>query len=63
MAHKNSHSAPRKKGGALKILLAVIVLLALAAGGAAFAAKREIDGSKTPGEPVSVSIRQTGRGS
>ena len=58
MAHKNSHSAPRKKGGALKILLAVIVLLALAAGGAAFAAKREIDGSKTPGEPVSVSIRQ-----
>lgn len=58
MAHKNSHSAPRKKGGALKILLAGIVLLALAAGGAAFAAKREIDGSSTPGEPVSVSIRQ-----
>ena len=27
MAHKNSHSAPRKKGGALKIVLVLLVLL------------------------------------
>ena len=33
MAHKNSHSAPRKKGGALKIVLVLLVLLLVVAGG------------------------------
>ena len=57
MAHKNSHSAPRKKGGALKIVLALLVLLLVVAGGGVWMAKREIDGG-TPGEEVPVSIQQ-----
>ena len=48
MAHKNSHSAPRKKGGALKIVLVLLVLLLVVAGGGVWMAKREIDGG-TPG--------------
>lgn len=44
MAHKNSHSAPRKKGGALKIVLVLLVLLLVVAGGGVWMAKREIDG-------------------
>ena len=57
MAHKNSHSAPRKKGGALKIVLVLLVLLLVVAGGGVWMAKREIDGG-TPGEKVAVSIQQ-----
>lgn len=57
MAHKNSHSAPRKKGGALKIVLVLLVLLLVIAGGGVWMAKREIDGG-TPGEEVPVSIQQ-----
>ena len=57
MAHKNSHSAPRKKGGALKIVLVLLVLLLVVAGGGVWMAKREIDGG-TPGEEVPVSIQQ-----
>ena len=57
MAHKNSHSAPRKKGGALKIVLVLLVLLLVVAGGGVWMAKREIDGG-TPGEEVTVSIQQ-----
>ena len=57
MAHKNSHSAPRKKGGALKIVLVLLVLLLVVAGGGVWMAKREIDGG-TPGEKVTVSIQQ-----
>ena len=57
MAHKNSHSAPRKKGGALKIVLVLLVLLLVVAGGGVWMAKREIDGG-TPGEKVPVSIQQ-----
>lgn len=45
MAHKNSHSAPRKKGGALKIVLVLLVLLLVVAGGGVWMAKREIDGA------------------
>ena len=56
MAHKNSHSAPRKKGGALKIVLVLLVLLLVVAGGGVWMAKREIDGG-TPGEEVTVSIQ------
>ena len=57
MAHKNSHSAPRKKGEALKIVLVLLVLLLVVAGGGVWMAKREIDGG-TPGEEVPVSIQQ-----
>ena len=57
MAHKNSHSAPRKKGGALKIVLVLLVLLLVVAGGGVWMAKREIDGG-TPGGEVTVSIQQ-----
>lgn len=57
MTHKNSHSAPRKKGGALKIVLALLVLLLVVAGGGVWMAKREIDGG-TPGGEVPVSIQQ-----
>ena len=59
MAHKNSHSAPRKKGGALKILLVIVVLLALAAGATGVFAYNEINGNggKT-GVEVTVSIPQ-----
>lgn len=57
MAYKNSHSAPRKKGGALKIVLVLLVLLLVVAGGGVWMAKREIDGG-TPGEEVTVSIQQ-----
>ena len=63
MAHKNSHSAPRKKGGALKIVLALLVLLLVVAGGGVWMAKREIDGG-TPGDqipaPVPLVCGQTG---
>ena len=57
MAQTN-HAKPRKKGGALKILLVILVLLVLAAGAAFLLAKREIDGSSPTGEAVTVEIEQ-----
>lgn len=57
MAQKHSHAA-RKKGGAWKILLAVVLLLALAAGAALLFARSEINGRTTDAEPVTVSIQQ-----
>ncbi len=57
MAQKHSHAA-RKKGGAWKILLAVVLLLVLAAGAAGVFAYNEIHGNGKPGTEVTVSIRQ-----
>lgn len=57
MAQKHSHAA-RKKGGAWKILLAVVLLLVLAAGAAGVFAYSEINGRTTDAEPVTVSIQQ-----
>ena len=57
MAQKHSHAA-RKKGGAWKILLAVVLLLVLAAGAAGVFARSEINGRTTDAEPVTVSIQQ-----
>lgn len=50
MAHKNSHSAPRKKGGALKIVLALLVLLLVVAGGGVWMGKAGDRRGGTPGE-------------
>ena len=58
MAHKERHTAPKKKGGAVKILLAVVLLLVLAAGVAGVFAYNEIHGNGKPGTEVTVSIRQ-----
>ena len=58
MAHKERHTASKKKGSAVKILLAVVLLLVLAAGAAALFARSEIYGSGKPGTEVTVSIRQ-----
>ena len=58
MAHKERHTAPKKKDGAVKILLAVVLLLVLAAGAAVLFARSEIHGSGKPGTEVTVSIRQ-----
>ena len=44
MAHKERHTAPKKKDGAVKILLAVVLLLVLAAGAAVLFARSEIHG-------------------
>ena len=57
MAQKHSHAA-RKKGGAWKILLAVVLLLVLAAGAAGVFAYNEIHGNGKPGTEVTVSIPQ-----
>ena len=54
MAQKSRH----KKGGAAKILLAVLLILALAAGGMALFAYNEINGNGKPGAEVTVSIPQ-----
>ena len=59
MAHKNTHAAPKKKGGALKVLLVLVVLLAIAAGAAVLWARAEIHGTaKGEGTTVTVSIPQ-----
>ena len=58
MAHKDTHASPRKKGGALKVLLVLVLLLALAAGAAVLFARNEIHGSSRPGTEVTVSIQQ-----
>ena len=56
---KSNHTKPRKKGGALKILLVVLVLLVLAAGAAGVFAYNEINGNGgKPGAEVTVSIPQ-----
>ena len=52
----SNHTRPRKKGGALKILLVLLVFM-LAAGGAFLLAKREIDGG-TRQDAVTVEIAQ-----
>ena len=57
MAQKHSHAA-RKKGGAWKILLAVVLLLVLAAGAAGVFAYNEIHGNGKLGTEVTVSIPQ-----
>ena len=57
MAQKHSHAA-RKKGGAWKILLAVVLLLVLATGAAGVFAYNEIHGNGKPGTEVTVSIPQ-----
>ena len=58
MAHKERHTAPKKKDGAVKILLAVVLLLVLAAGAAGGFAYNEIHGNGKPGTEVTVSIKQ-----
>ena len=56
---KSNHTKPRKKGGALKILLVVLVLLVLTAGAAGVFAYNEINGNgEKPGAEVTVSIPQ-----
>lgn len=56
---KSNHTKPRKKGGALKILLVVLVLLVLTAGAAGVFAYNEINGNGgKPGAEVTVSIPQ-----
>ena len=42
---KSNHTKPRKKGGALKILLVILVLLVLTAGAAGVVAYNEINGN------------------
>ena len=54
MAHKERHTASKKKSGAVKILLAVVLLLVLAV----LFARSEIHGSGKPGTEVTVSIKQ-----
>ena len=56
MAQK--HGKPKRKGGALKVLLVVLILLLVLAGGVFLLAKREIDGSAQQGESVTVTIQQ-----
>lgn len=58
MAHNDTHAAPKKKGGALKVLLILVVLLALAAGAAGVFAYKEINGNGKPGTEVTVSVQQ-----
>ena len=58
MAHNDTHAAPKKKGGVLKVLLVLVLLLALAAGAAVLFASREIHGSGKTGTQVTVSIQQ-----
>ena len=60
MGQRGLHeAAPRKKGGALKILLCIVVLLVLAAGAAGVFAYNEINGNGgKPGAEVTVSIPQ-----
>lgn len=56
---KSNHTKPRKKGGALKILLVILVLLVLTAGAAVVFAYNEINGNGgKPGAEVTVSIPQ-----
>ena len=56
---KSNHTKPRKKGGALKILLVVLVLLVLTVGAAGVFAYNEINGNGgKPGAEVTVSIPQ-----
>ena len=56
---KSNHTKPRKKGGALKILLVILVLLVLTAGAAGVFAYNEINGNGgEPGAEVTVSIPQ-----
>ena len=56
---KSNHTKPRKKGGALKILLVVLVLLVLTAGAVGVFAYNEINGNGgKPGAEVTVSIPQ-----
>lgn len=56
---KSNHTKPRKKGGALKILLVILVLLVLTAGAAGVFAYNEINGNgEKPGAEVTVSIPQ-----
>ena len=56
---KSNHTKPRKKGGALKILLVILVLLVLTAGAAGVFAYNEINGNGgKPGAEVTVSIPQ-----
>ena len=56
---KSNHTKPRKKGGALKILLVILVLLVLTAGAAGMFAYNEINGNGgKPGAEVTVSIPQ-----
>ena len=56
MAQK--HGKPKRKGGALKVILVLVILLAVLAGGAFLLAKREIDGSAQQGSEVTVTIQQ-----
>ena len=56
---KSNHTKPRKKGGALKILLVILVLLVLTAGAAGVFAYNESNGNGgKPGAEVTVSIPQ-----
>ena len=56
---KSNHTKPRKKGGALKVLLVILVLLVLTAGAAGVFAYNEINGNGgKPGAEVTVSIPQ-----
>lgn len=56
---KSNHTKPRKKGGALKILLVILVLLVLTAGAVGVFAYNEINGNGgKPGAEVTVSIPQ-----
>ena len=57
MAHDAKHRKSRK-GGAAKMILIVLLILGLAAGGCLLAIRKEINGSASAGEPVSVSIQQ-----
>ena len=57
MAHDAKHKKSRK-GGAAKMILIVLLILVLAAGGCLLAIRKEIKGSASAGEPVSVSIQQ-----
>ena len=57
MAHDAKHRKSRKSGAA-KIILMVLLILVLAAGGCLLAIRKEINGSASAGEPVSVSIQQ-----
>ena len=57
MAHDAKHRKSRK-GGAAKMILIVLLILVLAAGGCLLAIRKEINGSASAGEPVSVSIQQ-----
>lgn len=56
MAQK--HGKPKRKGGALKVILVLVILLAVLAGGGFLLAKREIDGSAQQGSEVTVTIQQ-----